>query len=75
MKTVYVLARRADDSIDLSEEIVAVFSDWGDADDYLEKEFKERVDDGSIEPEEGEDADDYFYIHAVEFDPAPVGLR
>lgn len=69
MKTVYVLAKVAEGNFDLNEEIVAVFSDWGDADDYMEKEFKERIEEKSIEPEEGEDADDYFYIYAVELDP------
>ena len=69
MKTVYVLAKRADGSIDLNEEIVAVFSDWDAADNYMEKEFSERVDDQGIEPEDGEGADDYFYIYAVELDP------
>ena len=69
MKTVYVLARIADGSVDLSKEIIAVFSNWGDADDYMEKEFSECVDDQAIEPEDGEGADDYFYIYAVELDP------
>lgn len=69
MKTVYVLARIADGSIDLNKEIVAVFSNWDDADNYMEKEFSECVDDQAIEPEDGEGADDYFYIYAVELDP------
>lgn len=67
--TVFVLKRIADGSIDLTEEIVGVFSTWEAADDYLEKVFSEYVDDGIIEPDDDQDADSYFEIEAHLLDP------
>ena len=68
MQTVFLLTQRADEGIDLPDQVVGVFSTREKVEDYIEKAFDKIITDGIVEVKDYEDADDYFFVESIPFD-------